>query len=193
MFNIILFGPPGSGKGTQSTNLIERYGLYHIATGDLLRDEVSRNTQLGQEAKKFMDAGQLVPDAVVIGMIGSKVDAMPDTKGFIFDGFPRTVAQAEALDNLLKLKQTDITLLLSLEVPEDELKRRLLHRGEISGRSDDNEEVIEKRIVEYRAKTEAVANHYYEKDKLVRIKGDGDINDTFKLLQKEIEKYIKPV
>lgn len=190
MFNLILFGPPGSGKGTQSSNIIQHYGLHHIATGDLLRDEVSRITKLGLEAKKFMDAGQLVPDAVVIGMIGTKVDENPSTKGFIFDGFPRNVAQAAALDNLLKLKKTEISILLSLEVPEEELKRRLLHRGEISGRSDDNEEVIQKRVLEYKEKTEPVANYYYEKDKLTRIKGDGDIEATFKLLQKEIDKYI---
>ncbi len=190
MFNLILFGPPGSGKGTQSANIIEKYGLMHISTGDLLRDEVARATPLGIEAKKYMDQGQLVPDAVVIGMIGSKVDGNADAKGFIFDGFPRTVAQAEALDNLLKLKGTSISVLLSLEVPEDELKRRLLHRGELSGRSDDNEDVIAKRIVEYKEKTEAVSFYYEKQDKWTRIKGDGDIESTFALLQKEIDKYI---
>lgn len=193
MFNLILFGPPGSGKGTQSANIIERFGLNHISTGDLLRDEVSRSTKLGLEAKKFMDQGQLVPDAVVIGMIGSKVDENPTAKGFIFDGFPRTVAQAEALDSLLTLKQTDITLMLSLEVPEEELKRRLLHRGEVSGRSDDNEEVIQKRILEYKEKTKPVADYYNGQDKLVKLKGDGDIDATFGLIKKEIEKYIQPV
>ncbi len=193
MFNLILFGPPGSGKGTQSSNIISTFGFLHISTGDLLRDEVSRETPLGVEAKRFMDGGQLVPDAVVIGMIGSKLDENPDARGYIFDGFPRTTAQAEALDKLLQLKNTEIHTLLSLEVPEEELKRRLLHRGEISGRSDDNEEVIQKRIIEYKNKTEAVAAYYGEQDKLVRLKGDGSIDETFAAIQKEIERFVQPV
>lgn len=192
MFNLILFGPPGSGKGTQSTNLIQTYGLQHLSTGDLLRDEISRETNLGLEAKKFMDAGQLVPDAVVIGMIGSKLDEHPNARGFIFDGFPRTTAQAEALDNLLDLKKTSISVLLSLEVPEDELKKRLILRGEVSGRSDDNEEVIQNRIAEYRAKTEPVANYYETQGKLERIKGVGSIDEIFGLLRSQVEKFILP-
>lgn len=192
MFNLILFGPPGSGKGTQSTNLIQTYGLQHLSTGDLLRDEISRETNLGLEAKKFMDAGQLVPDAVVIGMIGSKLDEHPNTRGFIFDGFPRTTAQAEALDNLLALKKTNISVLLSLEVPEEELKQRLVLRGEVSGRSDDNEEVIQKRIAEYKAKTEPVANYYESQGKLERIKGVGTIEEIFGLLRNQVEKFILP-
>jgi adenylate kinase len=192
MFNLILFGPPGSGKGTQSTNLIQTYGLQHLSTGDLLRDEISRETNLGLEAKKFMDAGQLVPDAVVIGMIGSKLDEHPNTRGFIFDGFPRTTAQAEALDNLLALKKTNISVLLSLEVPEEELKQRLVLRGEVSGRSDDNEEVIQKRIAEYNAKTEPVANYYETQGKLERIKGVGTIEEIFGLLRNQVEKFILP-
>ena len=191
MFNLILFGPPGSGKGTQSANIIATFGLNHISTGDLLRDEVSRETALGIEAKKFMDNGQLVPDAVVIGMIGSKLDENPEAKGYIFDGFPRTTAQAEALDKLLQLKSTEIHVLLSLEVPEEELRRRLIHRGEVSGRSDDNEAVIQKRIIEYKNKTEPVAAHYNGQGKLVRLKGDGSIEDTFGLIKSEIGKFIK--
>ncbi|MNU26123.1 adenylate kinase [compost metagenome] len=192
MFNLILFGPPGSGKGTQSTNLIQTYGLQHLSTGDLLRDEISRETNLGLEAKKFMDAGQLVPDAVVIGMIGSKLDEHPNARGFIFDGFPRTTAQAEALDNLLALKKTNISVLLSLEVPEEELKQRLVLRGEVSGRSDDNEEVIQKRIAEYKAKTEPVANYYEAQGKLERIKGVGTVEEIFGLLRNQVEKFILP-
>lgn len=191
MFNLILFGPPGSGKGTQSANIVSAYALQHISTGDLLRDEVTRQTPLGIEAKKFMDQGMLVPDEVVIGMISSKIDENPDARGFIFDGFPRTKAQAEALDKLLVFKQTEIHLVLSLEVPEEELVKRLVGRGLTSGRSDDNEEVIAKRIKEYYAKTEAVAGYYGGFGKVERIKGDGDIEATFKLLQKEIEKYIQ--
>ncbi|MBL7719234.1 MAG: adenylate kinase [Flavipsychrobacter sp.] len=192
MFNLILFGPPGSGKGTQSENILKAYKLVHISTGDLLRDEVGRGTPLGKEAKKYMDQGFLVPDEVVIGMISSKIDERPDARGFIFDGFPRTKAQAEALDKLLEFKNTQIHLVLSLEVPEAELITRLVKRGETSGRSDDNEEVITKRIKEYYAKTEAVAGHYDAQGKLERMKGDNSIEDTFRQLTKEIDKYLLP-
>lgn len=192
MFNLILFGPPGSGKGTQSANILDTYKLQHISTGDLLRDEVSRQTPLGVEAKKFMDQGMLVPDEVVIGMISSKIDENPHARGFIFDGFPRTKAQAEALDKLLEFKNTEIHLVLALEVPEDELVKRLVNRGVTSGRSDDNEEVIAKRIKEYYEKTEAVAGHYNNFGKLARLKGDGTIEETFVLIGKEIDKYLQP-
>src|SRR5690606_27028662 len=192
MFNLILFGPPGSGKGTQSAKLIEAYNLQHISTGDLLRDEVSRRTPLGVEAAKYMDQGLLVPDEVVIGMISSRIDESPSSRGFIFDGFPRTKAQAEALDKLLEFKKTAISLVLSMEVPEDELTRRLLGRGATSGRSDDTEEIIVKRIKEYYAKTETVASHYDALGKLVRLRGDGTIEETFELLCQEINKYILP-
>lgn len=192
MFNLILFGPPGCGKGTQSANIVSTFQLQHISTGDLLRDEVSRQTPLGVEAKKYMDQGLLVPDEVVIGMISTRIDDNPDARGFIFDGFPRTKAQAEALDKLLEFKNTEIHLVLSLEVPEDELTRRLVERGVNSGRSDDTEEVIVKRIKEYHAKTEVVAGHYNAQGKLERLKGDGTIDETFKLLSKQIEKYLQP-
>lgn len=192
MFNLILFGPPGSGKGTQSASIVQHYALHHISTGDLLRDEVSRQTPLGLEAKKFMDQGLLVPDEVVIGMISGKIDENPEARGFVFDGFPRTTAQAEALDKLLEFKNTQIHQVLSLEVPEDELVRRLVERGLTSGRSDDNAEVVGKRIKEYHAKTEPVAQHYDLQSKLVRLKGDGTIEDTFGLLGKEIEKFLEP-
>lgn len=157
-----------------------------------MRDEISRETRLGLEAKKFMDAGQLVPDAVVIGMIGSKLDENPQARGFIFDGFPRTTAQAEALDNLLQLKGTNIHMLISLEVPEEELKQRLLLRGAVSGRSDDNEEVIANRIVEYRAKTEPVSNYYEAQGKLERIKGVGEVEEIFGAIKGKIETFILP-
>lgn len=188
MTNIILFGPPGSGKGTQSANIINKYGLSHLSTGDLLREEIGNETPLGLDAKKYMDNGQLVPDAVVIGMINSKLENNPDAKGFIFDGFPRTTAQAEALDNLLASRATCIAALISLVVPEDELKRRLLERGQISGRSDDNEEVINKRIVEYKNKTAAVADYYDQKGLLQALKGDGSIDETFVLIENVMDK-----
>lgn len=193
MFNLILFGPPGSGKGTQSANIVSTYQLTHISTGDLLRDEVSRQTPLGTEAKKYMDQGLLVPDEVVIGMISSKIDETPNARGFIFDGFPRTKAQAEALDKLLEFKHTQIHQLLALEVPESDLIKRLLGRGATSGRSDDTEEVITKRIKEYHSKTAPVADHYDALGKLRTIKGDHTIEDTFKLLSKEIDRYLLPV
>lgn len=192
MFNLVLFGPPGSGKGTQSVNIAGTYQLQHISTGDLLRDEVAKQSPLGVEAKKYMDQGMLVPDEVVIGMISSKIDEQPEARGFIFDGFPRTEAQAEALDKLLEFKQTQIHLVLSLEVPEQELVTRLVGRGATSGRSDDNEEVISKRIKEYHSKTAPVAGYYSGFGKLERIKGDGNIDDTFKLLSKQIDKYLQP-
>ncbi len=189
MFNLILFGPPGSGKGTQSEKLIAKYGLKHLSTGDLLRSEINNQTPLGKEAKNFMDKGQLVPDEVVIGMISSALDENPEAKGFLFDGFPRTPAQAKALDNLLELKGAPIAAMLALEVSEEELVKRLLKRGETSGRSDDNNEnVIRARIVEYRTKTEAVADHYHEFDKVVMIKGEGSIDDIFERLCLEIDK-----
>jgi adenylate kinase len=192
MFNLVLFGPPGSGKGTQSVNIVTTYQLQHVSTGDLLRDEVSRQTPLGVEAKRYMDQGLLVPDEVVIGMISSKIDETPEARGFIFDGFPRTKAQAEALDKLLEFKNTEIHLVLSLEVPEQELIRRLVSRGATSGRSDDTEEVITKRIKEYFAKTEPVAGYYNAQAKLERLKGDGSIEETFKMITKEIDKYLLP-
>lgn len=192
MFNLILFGPPGSGKGTQSQNIVDTYKLQHISTGDLLREEVSKQSPLGVEAQKYMDQGLLVPDEVVIGMISGKIDEMPEARGFIFDGFPRTKEQAEALDKLLEFKETSIKQVLSLEVPEDELVKRLVERGQTSGRSDDNEEVITKRIKEYHAKTAPVADYYNEQGKLVALKGDNNIPETFTLIAAEIDKYLQP-
>jgi adenylate kinase len=189
MFNLILFGPPGSGKGTQSEKLIATYNLKHLSTGDLLRSEITEQTPLGMEAKNFMDKGQLVPDEVVIGMISSALEANPKAKGFLFDGFPRTAAQAEALDKLLELKKTSINLMLALEVSEEELVKRLLKRGETSGRSDDtNEKVIRARIAEYHKKTAAVADYYKKFNKVVMIKGEGTIETIFAALSKEIDK-----
>ncbi|QEC67941.1 adenylate kinase [Panacibacter ginsenosidivorans] len=192
MFHIILFGPPGSGKGTQSEKLIATYGLKHLSTGDLLRSEINNKTALGMEAKSVMDKGQLVPDEVVIGMISSALDANPDAKGFLFDGFPRTKAQAEALDKLLKLKNGEIGVFLALQVSEEELVKRLLNRGLTSGRSDDTDEsVIRKRYAEYIAKTSPVADHYAQSDKVVNIKGEGTVDDIFAALQKEIDARMK--
>jgi len=189
MFNIILFGPPGSGKGTQSEKLIAAYGLKHLSTGDLLRSEIARQTPLGLEAKSIMDRGQLVPDEVVVGMISSALEANPQAKGFLFDGFPRTVAQSEALDKLLSLKNTAIGVVLALQVTEEELVSRLLNRGLTSGRSDDtNESVIRARIKEYEDKTTVVADYYSQFDKVVNVKGEGTVDEIFSALCSEIDK-----
>ena len=189
MFNIILFGPPGSGKGTQSEKLIAAYGLKHLSTGDLLRSEITKQTPLGLEAKSIMDRGQLVPDAVVVGMIRSALESNPQSKGFLFDGFPRTVAQSEALDKLLKLKNTEIGVVLALDVSEEELTQRLLNRGLTSGRSDDtNESVIRARIVEYQEKTSVVADYYSRFNKVVKVKGEGTVDEIFTTLCSEIDK-----
>jgi adenylate kinase len=190
MLNIVLFGPPGAGKGTQSEKLIAQYELVHLSTGDLLRSEIAAGTQLGLEAKKLMDAGQLVPDAVVIGMISSKLDANASSKGFIFDGFPRTAAQAEALDQLLSEKGTSISMMLALEVENDELIKRLLNRGLSSGRADDqNEEVIQNRINEYNSKTLPLKNFYTAQGKFRSIQGIGSIDEIFASISKAIDSH----
>jgi adenylate kinase len=191
MLNLILFGPPGSGKGTQSEKLIVKYGLKHLSTGDLLRSEIAQQSQLGMEAKNFMDKGQLVPDEVVIGMIRSAIENNPTVKGFLFDGFPRTSAQAAALDELMELKNTSIKIMLAMEVGEKELMSRLLKRGETSGRSDDtNEEVVKARIIEYHNKTAAVADYYNQFNKVVTIKGEGTVEDIFNALCNEIDQKV---
>ncbi len=191
MFNLILFGPPGSGKGTQSENIIAAYGLQHLSTGNLLRSEIADQTPLGLKAKTLMDAGQLVPDDVVIGMVDNFMTAHPEAKGFLFDGFPRTTAQCVALDDLLKQKSNEINVVLALEVTEEELVKRLLGRGATSGRSDDtNETIIRARIKEYHDKTTAVATYYAHFNKVVSIKGEGTVESIYADLKKEIDARI---
>jgi adenylate kinase len=185
MLNLILFGPPGSGKGTQATKLREEYNLIHISTGDLLRSEMQKNTQLGNEAKAYITAGKLVPDEVVIGMISQKLDEnkTQNPAGYIFDGFPRTVPQAEALDKLLLEKATPISKVLSLIVSDAELIERLSERGKSSGRADDsNVDVIKNRIKVYFDETLPVSNHYKKQDKLYEIHGEGNIDAIFNAL-----------
>ncbi|MEO5562301.1 MAG: adenylate kinase [Chitinophagaceae bacterium] len=192
MFNLILFGPPGSGKGTQSEKLVDKYGLIHLSTGNLLREEIANKTPLGLEAKSIMDKGQLVPDEVVIGMVDSYFDKHKEAEGFLFDGFPRTVAQAVALDKLLELKKTEIAVVLALQVGEEELVSRLLNRGKTSGRSDDSDEtVIRKRLNVYNNETSPVADHYKKVRKFQNVKGEGTVSDIFNLLSDSIDKKMK--
>ncbi|MCU0395092.1 MAG: adenylate kinase [Chitinophagaceae bacterium] len=183
MFNLVLFGPPGSGKGTQSEKLIEKYGLIHLSTGDLLRKEMKAGTPLGNEAKSLIEKGQLVPDEVVVGMISSALDANPEAKGFLFDGFPRTIAQAQALDRLLSLKKTAIHAVLFLMVNEEELIKRLVGRAQTSGRLDDADpEVQRKRQEVYKNETLPVAGYYQNDDKVSRVEGEGSIEEIFSRL-----------
>jgi len=188
MLNIVLFGPPGAGKGTQANLLIEKYNLVHLSTGDILRGEIAAGTTLGLEAKSLMDRGDLVPDKVVIGMISSKLDNNPDANGFIFDGFPRTAAQATTLDSLLEEKETSISAMLSLKVEDDELIRRLLSRGQDSGRADDkNENIIANRINEYNNKTAPLKDFYASQNKLSEIEGLGSVEDIAEKLNTVID------
>ncbi len=178
MLNIVLFGPPGAGKGTQSEKLIERYQLVHLSTGDVFRANIKGETELGKTAKSYMEKGELVPDEVTIGMLESEVEKQPNAKGFIFDGFPRTTAQAKALDAFLESRGTEISMMLALEVPEEELKKRLKHRAETSGRSDDADpEVIKNRIAVYQRETSPVAEHYRTQSKYKGINGLGSIDE----------------
>ena len=191
MLNIVLFGPPGSGKGTQAEKLIEKYNLIHISTGDLLRAEVAEQTKLGMEAKKIMDAGELVPDEIVIGMIRKKLEEHKDDPGFIFDGFPRTVEQARELRKALTDYDERVTMLISLQVPREELVTRLIKRGEESGRSDDNEETINNRIDVYERQTVPVTYYYEKMHKHVPVDGIGSIEEIFKRIIKEIDGFEK--
>ena len=180
MLNIVLFGPPGAGKGTQSEKLIEKYGLTHLSTGDIFRKNIKSETELGILAKSYIDKGQLVPDEVTIGMLKAEVKVQENPKGFIFDGFPRTVNQAEALDEFLKEIGTSITGMVALEVEEEELIKRLLERGKTSGRADDqNVETIKNRIEVYNKETSPVAEYYSQQGKYQGVYGIGSIKEIF--------------
>ena len=189
MLNLILFGPPGSGKGTQAARLVERYDLLHISTGDLFRYELGNNTPLGQKAREYMDRGELVPDAVTVAMLRRKVEANPDVHGYIFDGFPRTTAQAAALDDLLAKLDQEISGLIMLEVPDREIVDRLLERGKTSGRADDQDEsIIRNRIEIYREATSPVYDHYAAQDKAHKVDGLGQIDEIAERLRHTIDK-----
>lgn len=191
MINLVLFGPPGAGKGTQSEKIIEKYHLTHISTGDLFRKNIKEGTALGQSAQRYMDEGNLVPDEIVIGMVDQEINATEDTNGFLFDGFPRTVAQAEALDNLLYFKDNPIDTMIALNVDEEELKKRLLNRGLTSGRSDDqDEEKIANRIAVYHRETAPVADYYNRQMKFNQVVGVGSIDEIFADISKIIDAYV---
>lgn len=189
MLNLILFGPPGAGKGTQSDKIKEHYNLVHLSTGDIFRYNIKNNTELGKTAKGYMDKGELVPDSVTIKMLESEVDKHRDGNGFIFDGFPRTVAQAEALDKFLATKQTEISKMVALEVGDEELKQRLLERGKTSGRADDQDEnIIINRIDEYNRKTAPLKAYYKNQNKFEAVNGMGSIDEITERLKTAIDK-----
>jgi adenylate kinase len=180
MLNIILFGPPGAGKGTQSERIIEKYNLIHISTGDLFRRHIGEGTQLGKLAQEYIDDGNLVPDELVIKMVEMKIRSHTKANGFIFDGFPRTVAQAEAIDNMLEKRKMTISIMLALEVEDNELRLRIRLRSKTSGRVDDQDDTkINNRIRVYKKETLPVANHYTKQSKYQRINGIGDIDEIF--------------
>ena len=188
MLNIVLFGPPGSGKGTQSAKLIEKYNLIHIATGDLFRKHLGEGTELGKLAQSYMDAGNLVPDKVVIDMVDDKLKEVGEVKGIIFDGFPRTLAQAKALDELLESKNAPILGMFALQVPDEELEKRLLERGKTSGRADDQDiKKIKNRLQVYKDETMPVAEYYKKQGKYEAVHGVGEIDEIFSNLCSSIE------
>jgi adenylate kinase len=180
MFNLIIFGPPGAGKGTQSAMLLEKYELVHLSTGDVFRANIKGETELGVLAKSYIDRGELVPDEVTIAMVEDFLKTREDANGFIFYGFPRTLSQGEALDNIIDSINSQIDVVLALEVEEDELVKRLLERGKASGRADDQDEAtIRNRFAEYNNKTEPLLGYYEKQGKLKRVKGMGQIEDIF--------------
>lgn len=189
MLNIVIFGAPGSGKGTQSENLIKHYELFHISTGDVLRDHIKRGTELGKTAKQYIDQGQLIPDELMIGILAQVIDDNKEAaqNGVIFDGFPRTIPQAEALETLLNERGTSVSAVVGLEVPEQELIDRLVKRGQMSGRSDDNEETIKKRLAVYHNQTSPLQEFYKEKGLYKAIKGTGTIDGIFEDIKVAID------
>lgn len=188
MLNIVIFGAPGSGKGTQSERIVEKYGINYISTGDVLRAEIKNGTELGKTAKGYIDQGQLIPDELMIDILASVFDSFKDSKGVIFDGFPRTIAQAEALKKMLAERGQDVSVMLDLEVPEDELMVRLIKRGKDSGRADDNEETIKKRLHVYHSQTSPLIDWYKNEKKYQHINGLGTMDGIFADICEAVDK-----
>lgn len=188
MKNIVIFGAPGSGKGTQSDKIVEKYGFKHISTGDVLRGEIKNGTELGKTAKEYIDNGQLIPDSLMIDILAHVYDSFGAVEGVIFDGFPRTIPQAEALKAMLAERGTEVSVMLDLEVPEDELMDRLIKRGQISGRADDNEETIKKRLTVYHNQTSPLIDWYKAGGKYTHIKGTGELDVIFADICEAIDK-----
>ena len=188
MLNIVIFGAPGSGKGTQSERIVEKYGINHISTGDVLRAKIKNGTELGKTAKGYIDQGQLIPDELMIDILASVFDSFKDSKGVIFDGFPRTIAQAEALKKMLAERGQDVSVMVDLEVPEDELMVRLIKRGKDSGRADDNEETIKKRLHVYHSQTAPLIDWYKNEKKYQHINGLGTMEGIFAEICEAIDK-----
>ena len=188
MLNIVIFGAPGSGKGTQIERIVEKYGINHISTGDVLRAEIKNGTELGKTAKGYIDQGQLIPDELMIDILASVFDSFKDSKGVIFDGFPRTIAQAEALKKMLAERGQDVSVMLDLEVPEDELMVRLIKRGKDSGRADDNEETIKKRLHVYHSQTSPLIDWYKNEKKYQHINGLGTMDGIFADICEAVDK-----
>ena len=188
MLNIVIFGAPGSGKGTQSERIVEKYGINHISTGDVLRAEIKNGTELGKTAKGYIDQGQLIPDELMIDILASVFDSFKDSKGVIFDGFPRTIAQAEALKKMLAERGQDVSLMGDLDVPEEELMVRLIKRGKDSGRADDNEETIKKRLHVYHSQTAPLIDWYKNEKKYQHINGLGTMEGIFAEICEAVDK-----
>ena len=190
MLNIVLFGGPGSGKGTQSAKLIDQYSLYHISTGEVLRDHMARGPELGKIAKEFIDKGQLIPDDLMVSILGSVLDSLPEGKsGVVFDGFPRTIPQAEALDRLLSDRGMLLDAVIGLEVPDEELLARMIKRGKETGRADDNPATIKNRLDVYHNQTSPLRDHSMNNGKYIRIDGMGDVDDIFADIAENLEKF----
>lgn len=187
MLNIVIFGAPGSGKGTQSERIVEKFGINHISTGDVLRAEIKNGTELGRTAKGYIDQGQLIPDALMIDILANVFDSFKDSKGVIFDGFPRTIAQAEALKQMLADRGQEVSVMLDLEVPEEELMVRLIKRGKDSGRADDNEETIKKRLAVYHSQTAPLIDWFKKEEKYRHINGVGTMDGIFADIAAAIE------
>ncbi len=185
--NIVIFGAPGSGKGTQSELLLKRYGLHHISTGELLRDHIARGTELGKVADSFISKGNLIPDELMLDILEHELNSHPDAKGVIFDGFPRTIPQAEALNRLLEKRGSKVHAVVGLEVPEEELTERLIKRGAESGRSDDNAATIAKRLEVYRRQTEPLKEYYNRRLAYYPIHGSGSIDEIFGSIAKVVD------